>query len=296
MWESLERLREAGWATPDYLVAIAGGECCWLGGWGTSAWRNQDCLRPCHSSSTCAAPAAPAQQRPMPPSLICSTPTAPIARTPPPPGGLIPARILRSVLRSENKGCATIKARQCCGGARSCSRSRAPAAGASCAGSTRHRGACPALLHDELHGGHAHISGTPQVIGLELYNDEVDGRPREEGVTRTQVRGRAAAAAAVCPGRGGSWQGTEERCRVLLGAGQRGPPPAPPMLPTLLAPRRLPAQWLEAATPLVGKRILVVDEVRWGAGGRAPAGMVRGGRAARRPAQPCRSERLYAAT
>lgn len=91
---SLDKLREASWHNPDYLLAISG-------------------------------------------------------------GGLIPARILRSVLRmgTKNAGCATIK-----------------------------------------------------VIGLELYSDELEGRPRETGVVRTQ--------------------------------------------------------WLELhSTPLVGKRILVVDEV-----------------------------------
>lgn len=72
--QSLPKLAAAGWATPDYLIAISG-------------------------------------------------------------GGLIPARILRGVLRSASKqgGCATIK-----------------------------------------------------VIGLELYDDEHDGREREVGVVRTQ--------------------------------------------------------------------------------------------------------------
>lgn len=88
---SKEQLKSAGWGSPDYLVAIAGGE--------------RDVLLAVERARKSVAATSAPLRRAAAEHVPLSVPAA---------GGLIPARVLRSVLRSGHKGCATIKARCFC--------------------------------------------------------------------------------------------------------------------------------------------------------------------------------------
>ena len=117
---SLDALRAAGWGEPDYLVAISGGE---QQQGAARGWKEINLLPSISRRTSLAAwsarAAAACLQAPghrlTPPTRWPASPCT---------GGLIPARILRSVLRHASKqgGCAQIKVRCCfaraaCGGA-----------------------------------------------------------------------------------------------------------------------------------------------------------------------------------